>query len=40
MTLTPIFQQAKDAALSIAAMTDGERNSLLLDLAAAIEAHS
>ena len=40
MTLTPIFQQAKDAALSIAAMTDGERNSLLLDLAAAIEAHT
>ena len=40
MTLTPIFQQAKDAALSVAAMTDGERNDVLLDLAAAIEAHT
>ena len=40
MTLTPIFQQTKDAALSVAAMTDGERNDVLLDLAAAIEAHT
>lgn len=40
MTLTPIFQQAKDAALSVAAMTDGERNDVLLDLAAAIEVHT
>ncbi len=40
MSLTPLFQQAKDASRQLAGMTDTERNGILLEVADAIVAHA
>lgn len=40
MSLTPLFQQAKDASRQLAGMTDTERNAILLEVADAIVAHA
>lgn len=37
MSLTPLFQQAKDASLQLATMADSERNAILTEVATAIE---
>ncbi len=40
MSLTPLFQQAKDASRQLAALTDRERNDILLEVADAMAVHA
>ncbi len=40
MSLTPLFQQAKDASRQLATLADAERNAILMEVAEAIEAHA
>lgn len=40
MSLTPLFQQAKDASRQLSTLADAERNAILMEVAEAIEAHA